>query len=81
MLIRRILGTTHILGQPETWDIEKHGKCMSLPARVDPVAETISSAWEPTPAELAALMAGASVILTVYGNVQPPVSITVEDAT
>lgn len=37
----------------------------------------MSSAWIPTPAELAALNAGAAVILSIAGTQQPPVMLTV----
>ena len=38
------------------------------------------SAWEPTPAELAVLVAGGHVVLSVVGG-QPPVSLDVEITT
>jgi hypothetical protein len=43
--------------------------------RIEGIA--FSSAWEPTPAELAILKAGGHVVLTVFGG-QPPVMLTVE---
>lgn len=39
---------------------------------------TIASAWKPTAEELAALNAGAHVILTVWGTAHPPVSMHVQ---
>lgn len=33
----------------------------------------MTSLWEPTPAELATLVAGGSVRLTILGNTHPPV--------
>ncbi|HTN63079.1 MAG TPA: hypothetical protein VL147_16275 [Devosia sp.] len=50
---------------------------MSLPARFDADRGTYSTAWEPTPAELALLNAGGSVVLTVPG-LHPPVSLHAE---
>jgi hypothetical protein len=37
----------------------------------------MTSAWIPTPEELAALNAGAAVILSIAGTTQPPVILTV----
>lgn len=47
----------------------------------DPPEEWIglSSAWTPTAEELAALNAGAAIILTIMGTQQPPVSLHVSD--
>ncbi len=74
MLIRRILGCTHVLAAPPR--MPEGVTCDPLPVRR--VGETFASAWEPTPGELAALNAGASVILTVWG-LHPPVSLHVEN--
>lgn len=71
MIPRRIAHATVVLGPPENWDIATDGPCLRLPVRVlsAPGQEVHASetAWEPTPAELAALNAGASVILCVRG--------------
>lgn len=77
MISRRILNATHVLGPPKDWDAEKMGPCCRLSVRV--VDGRCESAWEPTPEELAALNAGASVILSVVGG-QPPVALYVEHA-
>lgn len=61
MIPRRIANATHHLGPPEGWDHEKDGKCDSLYVRQ--VGDVYESAWEPTPTELAAINAGASIIL------------------
>jgi hypothetical protein len=34
--------------------------------------------WKPTEVELANLLAGGHVVLTVFGNQHPPVTVTVE---
>lgn len=75
MIAARIAGATHNLGAPPDWDREKHGHCRALPVRVE--GDVYHSAWEPTPAELAALIAGGYVVLTVVGG-QPPVALNVE---
>lgn len=76
MIPRRITNATHKLGAPQNWDAHQHGKCVDLwvRERSDGVFET---AWEPTPAELATLNAGGSVVLRVAGG-QPAVAIDVE---
>ncbi len=75
MIPKRISGATHYLGAPKGWKPETDGNCEHLAVRFD---GTISeSAWEPTPAELAALNAGASVVLRVAGG-QPPAMIYVD---
>lgn len=54
-----------------------------LPVRVaeDPLmGRNITSAWKPSEEELAQLVAGGSVALVVYGNVQPVVYVGVEGA-
>lgn len=51
-----------------------------LPVRVseDPqMGRTITSAWQPSREELAALMNGGSVELTLFGSGQPPVMLSV----
>jgi len=43
---------------------------------VDGVPQMVSS-WQPTPAEAAAIAAGAPIYLTVLGQGHPPVMLTV----
>lgn len=75
MIPMRISGATHVLGAPKGWEPEKDGNCCQLAVRV--VEDIWQSAWEPTPAELAALNAGGSIVLSVVGG-QPPVMLHVE---
>ena len=76
MIPRRIAGATHHLGAPQGWDEATQGPCKRLHVRVSPEG-VCESAWEPTPAELAALNGGGSIILGVVGG-QPPVMLSVE---
>lgn len=76
MIARRIAGATEKLLAPRNWDHERYGKCLDLWVRVED--GLCSSAWEPTPDELARLNAGGSVVLTIVGG-QPPVALSVED--
>lgn len=81
MLIKRIEGATRNLGAPPDWNGEELGKCNILPI-LDTMTQEgpfMVSAWEPTPDELAALNAGASVKLWVSGRIHPVVTISVGD--
>lgn len=75
MLVARIAGAHVDLGAPSGWDKGRDGPCRSLPIRV--VEGVCQSAWEPTPDELAMLVAGGLVVLSVAGA-QPPVMLSVE---
>jgi hypothetical protein len=79
MIARRIKNTTAVFGAPKDWNPETDGNCTGLAVRVTPFTRNpyYESAWEPTPDELAALNAGGSVILRVFGG-QPPVQLYVE---
>jgi hypothetical protein len=80
MLIRRIENATRNLGAPPDWDGDL-GKCNVLPIRDVQIEDSpfMISAWEPTPAELAALNAGGSIKLWVQGVRHPVVSLTVDN--
>lgn len=83
MIPRRILNAVHWLGAPLGWKPDSDGDCGHLAIRTsgDPRHGNgwCESAWEPTPAELAQLNAGGSIILRVVGW-QPPVALYVERA-
>lgn len=81
MILLRIEGATHVLGPPRNWNAERDGDCGEMAVRVVNTAgpPRFESAWEPTPDELAALNAGAPVILSVVGG-QPPVYLYVRPA-
>lgn len=77
MIIRRIQGTTRVLGKSQGY--------LGLPIRDELISEGVNgpgtpamvSAWEPTPDELARLRSGATVYLRVLGTVHPPVMLSV----
>lgn len=79
MMIARIAGCTRVLGAPSGWTPETSGACVGLPIRdgLNGDMPCMTSAWEPTPDELAALARGAKVLLTVLGGGHPPVRIEV----
>lgn len=79
--------------EPEDGTVRVHGKSQGfkgLPVRhvLTPLANDdgtltgehvniMSTAWMPTPEELAALNAGANVIIAMWGNRPPPMMVTV----
>lgn len=77
MQIARIEGTTRELGKRQGY--------LGLPLRDitvhctvgGPGTPAMETAWTPTPDELAALNAGANVILRVIGSGHPPVMLYV----
>ena len=71
MMINAIEGCTRRIGKSQGY--------FGLPLRdevVDGVPQMVTS-WQPTPAEIADLMAGAPIYLTVIGVGHPPVRLTV----
>lgn len=80
MHVGHIRGVTRNLGAPANWDREKDGICGGLPIRdeVQGRLRVMTSAWLPTPEELASLNAGAPVYLRVVGTGHPPVMVYVE---
>lgn len=72
-------GRTHLLGKPPNWK-EERGPCGTLPVRVEVHAGVpeFHSYWLPNEVELANLLAGQAIRLTIIGNSHPPVSVAVE---
>ncbi len=79
MLMRRIEGATRVYGKPENWDDEQNGSCVALAVReeVHGGIRFMVSAWEPTPEELEAIKAGASIHLMISAPQHPVVAMTV----
>lgn len=68
-----VRGATRVLGKSQGY--------LGLPVR-DEKADGVSSmttAWEPTPAEIAAIQAGAKIEVTILGNGHPPIMLGVGD--
>lgn len=75
MQVARILGCTRELGKAQGY--------IGLPIRDAITPEGVpvmQSVWTPSPDELAALNAGANVLLEVVGKGHPPVMLSVGDA-
>lgn len=79
MHIGCIAGATNFLGAPKDWDREKDGHCGTLPVRAERTTAGIgmTSAWFPDADEIARIVAGAPIYLTVLGVVHPPVEMAV----
>lgn len=79
MLPGRIEGSTRILGAPSSWDPSVSGPCAGLAVRdlVDNGLPWMVSSWEPTPEELAQLVAGGRIQLWVQGVSHPVVALGV----
>lgn len=75
MIPARIDGCTRVLGAPKGWTPETSGPCCGLPIRDEQNGDMpcMVSAWEPTPDELAAIAAGAKIMLRIVGVGHPPV--------
>jgi hypothetical protein len=56
---------------PKDWDESIHGPCADLHTLEQ--NGTISSIWKPTEEELAILVAGGAIVLTLTSQYQPPV--------
>jgi len=72
--------TNTMLGAPRDWDEARDGKCIGLPVHHDKEQGHWHSFWEPSQADLARLVAGMPIRLTVVGGAHPPVAIAVRAA-
>ena len=77
MIISMIKGATRVLGKSQGF--------LGLPVRDTMIHERVTgpgtpcmeTAWEPTPDELAALNAGAKVVVRIIGSAHPPIMVEV----
>lgn len=71
---------THKFGPPGNWDTEKDGECFDLHVRQGTHGErnlpTFTSAWRPTEEELAKLLLGGEIEVTLVGT-QTPMQVNV----
>lgn len=80
MIIKHIAGATRVIGKSQGY--------IGLPLRDEtinctvrgPATPCMVTAWEPTPAEIERIRAGAPVLLRVLGTAHPPVMIEVGEA-
>jgi hypothetical protein len=80
MLPVRIEGCTRVLGAPVGWSLEDSGPCCGLAIRdeVENDLRYMTSAWEPTPDDLAVIAAGGRIMLRIVGDAHPPVAMWVD---
>lgn len=74
-----VRGENADFGPPRGWDQDKDGTCGRLSVRREPYRNgnvELTSAWRPSPSELARLNAGCVVELGCIG-IQPPVRLSV----
>lgn len=78
MIVKRIEGTTRVLGAPADWK-DDGASCVGLPICdvLTPEGPFMVSAWEPTPAEIEALKNGETLKLWIRGVAHPVVGLTV----
>lgn len=72
MIINSIEGATRRLGKAQGY--------LTLPivdVILDDGSAAMISSWQPTPAEAAAIAAGAPIYLTVLGTAYPPVMLSI----
>lgn len=80
MLPVRIEGTTRVLGAPRDWSPDDNGPCCGLAIR-DEMLDAMpymTSAWEPSPADVATILTGGRVMLRIVGTGHPPVALWTE---
>lgn len=80
MEIAKVSGANMTLRAPRNWDEDRDGRCYDLPIRAEVLngsLAALTSAWKPSPEELARLNAGAPVHLRVIGQSHPPVMLEV----
>lgn len=69
--------TTMVLGAPADWDRAKHGECIGLPVHRDEANGRWLSWYQPTEQDIANILAGLPIRLSIFGAGHPPVAIAV----
>lgn len=77
MIAARIKGTTRLIGKSQGYiGLAVRDQFTNCTVNGDGTPEMVT-AWEPTPAELAALNAGAHVEVRILGTAHPPIIVQV----
>lgn len=71
MIINSIEGCTRRIGKSQGY------LCLPLRDEVIDGTPTMTSSWQPTPAELKAILAGAPIYVTLLGQAHPPIMLSV----
>jgi hypothetical protein len=72
--------TNAMLGAPKDWNPEQEGECIGLPVHRDQQNNVFLSFWQPSEQDIANILAGVPIRLTVFGGGHPPVAIAVTDS-
>lgn len=74
-----LTGRTRAIGAPRNWDSAVHGECGVLCVRDDHSGShpNMTSAWLPSAEDLRCLNLGLPILLTIFGEVHPVVSVAV----
>lgn len=80
MHVGRIPNATRVLGdgQDEYHSLPVRDEILPCPAPLG-LVRAMRSSWQPTPAEIEAIVAGAPIHLVVLGTAHPPVMLEVGD--
>ncbi len=62
---------------PDDWNTEIDGECVDLPIHADIALGVLHSYWQPSEQDIANILAGLPIRLTVFGRGHPPVAIAV----
>ncbi|GLC92327.1 hypothetical protein Tamer19_17350 [Cupriavidus sp. TA19] len=73
--------TNAMLGAPADWDPAVHGECLGLPVHRDQANNRWLSWYQPTEQDIANILAGLPIRLSVFGAGHPPVAIGVTAGT
>lgn len=71
MIINAVEGCTRVIGKSQGY--------LGLPLKDEVIngIPMMTSSWQPTPAELAALAAGAPIYVTLIGQAHPPIIVSI----
>jgi hypothetical protein len=74
-----INNATRNLEEPKGWDTKARGRCRTLVVRDELTTAGIAmtSAWFPAIEEMERIVRGAPIYLTVFGNLHPPVCMSI----
>lgn len=80
MISLHIAGATRVIGRSQGYNgLALRDEAVHCTVN-GPATPCMVTAWEPTPDEIARINAGAPVLLTILGDVHPPVMLTVGEA-
>ncbi|MCY0858485.1 hypothetical protein [Cupriavidus sp. D39] len=69
--------TNLVVGEPLDWDAARQGEFSGLPVHLDTLNGVMHSFWQPTEQDIANILAGMPIRLSVFGEMHPPVAVAV----